>query len=222
MRRIVVLTRWGCEGPFRLIGKTKPQVVRQMPSDVSPDDLLILEGGTDISPSFYGETRGAHTHFPDVKRDARERAAIRQFVAAKAPILGICRGAQLMTAFVGAKLAQHVTGHGHGSGHLVVTTEGQELHTASLHHQMMLPFSVPKEKYEILAWTPQPLSVCYLNGEGTDLKASEELPENFVEPEVVWYPEVKALCIQGHPEYMHPEAPFVKYSRQLVERYLLS
>ena len=51
------------------------------------------------------------------------------------------------------------------------------------------------------------------------------------EPEIVWYPKTKGLCIQGHPEYMKPttyfangdvdqENSFVAYSRYLIRKYL--
>ena len=43
--------------------------------------------------------------------------------------------------------------------------------------------------------------------------------ENRIEPEVVWFPKIKALAIQGHPEWAHPRSKYVEYVNRLVEDY---
>jgi gamma-glutamyl-gamma-aminobutyrate hydrolase PuuD len=85
------------------------------------------------------------------------------------------------------------------------------LSVCSAHHQMMNPFDT---KHELIAWATEVLSPVHLiEGEkNLDVK---------VEPEVVWFPETKALGIQYHPEFMRPEDEAVSYSVELVKKYLL-
>ena len=42
-----------------------------------------------------------------------------------------------------------------------------------------------------------------------------------VEPEVVMFPKIKALAVQGHPEWMDSKHPFVKYNLDLIKEKLL-
>jgi len=66
---------------------------------------LVLCGGGDIESTLYGqENRGSHP--PDRERDRAELALFRAFYRAGKPILGICRGLQLMNAALGGTLIQ--------------------------------------------------------------------------------------------------------------------
>jgi len=195
--------------------------------NLGPGDTLVLEGGTDINPNFYGQRPINVTQNPDTQRDAAESIMMKKVIAAKGSILGICRGAQFITAKAGGELIQHVTSH-HGN-HMMITHTGKPILTNSFHHQMMFPFGLPKEEYKILAHTPQRFSRVYLIEDEEDVK--NHLPKDFVEPEVVWYPKIRGLGIQGHPEFVgfnptHPNkgplAEFVNYSRNLVKEYILN
>lgn len=217
-RRIVVLTDEGCEAPFIHLFDS---VVRGVPFSVCKDDVLLLEGSAaDVDPKFYGDSIGSFLSTPDTERDSRELAQLRRFTDIGAKVLGICKGAQLACVFAGGNLIQHVTGHGVWNGHQIVTDDGQYMLSSSVHHQMMDPFDLSDEQYKILAHTPRPLSDRYLDGK--DREYSFPLGCKFVEPEIVWFPKIKALAIQGHPEYMKSDAPFVNHCRTLVERYLFA
>jgi gamma-glutamyl-gamma-aminobutyrate hydrolase PuuD len=179
------------------------------------DDVLLLWGGEDISPSLYGETRGRWTgalNVPSI-RDNIEVDLIRKAIELELPIIGVCRGAQLMCAMSGGKLVQHVEGHAIGKRHPIVTNYGRTLSVNSLHHQMMNPFKVD---HELIAWTPKRLSCLYLDSTGPMVPPPEK------EAEIVFFPKTKALCIQGHPEYLNRDDEFVSYSRELVEKYVLN
>jgi putative glutamine amidotransferase len=77
-------------------------------------DALILAGGADLDPALYGAAREPATAEPRPDRDAGESALLAAATAAGLPVLGICRGMQLMVACAGGRLHQHlpdVIGH---------------------------------------------------------------------------------------------------------------
>jgi gamma-glutamyl-gamma-aminobutyrate hydrolase PuuD len=77
-------------------------------------DGLVLAGGSDIDPSRYGARRQPHAQPPVHDRDEHETALLAAAAAAGIPVLGICRGMQLINVWRGGTLVQHlptVVGH---------------------------------------------------------------------------------------------------------------
>jgi len=70
-------------------------------------DGLILCGGADLDPAHYGEEPNGSRDY-NYTHDAAEIALTRAFIAAKKPILGICRGCQLLNVVFGGTLIQHI------------------------------------------------------------------------------------------------------------------
>jgi putative glutamine amidotransferase len=78
-------------------------------------DGLILAGGADIDPSNYGAERDPHTVDTKPERDAFELAMSRAAIERDLPVLGICRGMQLVNVALGGTLIQHLPdAYGHG------------------------------------------------------------------------------------------------------------
>lgn len=111
-------------------------------------DGLFLSGGMDVSPYYYGEKKLAICGDTDPRRDSMENRLIHAFVRARKPILGICRGFQVLNAFFGGTLYQDIftnTGylHPYNSIHEVRAVQGSILDQLfgscftvnSLHHQ---------------------------------------------------------------------------------------
>lgn len=67
-------------------------------------DGLILSGGDDIDPKIYGEDKDAHNTPIDKERDAFELNMIDKAYKKRVPILGICRGAQLINIYFNGTL----------------------------------------------------------------------------------------------------------------------
>ncbi len=78
-------------------------------------DGLVLSGGTDVSPQVYGETPLDPAWAGDPPRDAYERALITAALATRRPILGVCRGAQIVNAALGGRLYQDISAQKHGA-----------------------------------------------------------------------------------------------------------
>lgn len=182
------------------------------------EQALVIWGGEDIATGLYDQLPA--TRYTDAKvemsrRDAAEVALARQAMELGIPIIGVCRGAQLMCALSGGSLIQHVEGHA-GRSHVAVTRDGTRIMTNSVHHQMMNPFKVD---HELIAWVPEKISGVYIGNNGEEVK--EAYSKDFREPEIVWFPKTKSLCIQGHPEYGNAPASFIREVYRNVNKYIL-
>lgn len=191
---------------------------------VKPEDILagkcdglIIWGGADISPSIYGEPVGPRTGAGDKPsyRDVVEMAAVDAAIKMGIPLIGVCRGAQLMCAMSGGKLVQDVQGH--LGSHPMRTIDGRTIITTSVHHQMMYPFNLPDDDYDLIAWSAPSRSLTYV---GVDSEPMKDFNGGILEPEVIYFHKTNALCIQGHPEFTDPDDPFVTYCMELVKEYL--
>lgn len=89
-------------------------------------DGLVITGGRDIDPATYGHEPHSDTDDPDCDRDAWEFALLSAALRRGTPVLGICRGAQVLNVALGGTLHQHlpdVVGHtGHQQGNAVFST----------------------------------------------------------------------------------------------------
>lgn len=74
-------------------------------------DGLVVAGGPDVEPVRYGAEPGPRTGPPARERDAWELALIRAALDSGTPLLGICRGMQLLNVALGGTLVQHLDGH---------------------------------------------------------------------------------------------------------------
>lgn len=164
---------------------------------------LILWGGVDVSPALYGETPLTYTQHPNDTRDKEEIAAIDEAVANNIPVVGVCRGAQLLCVHNGGKLWQHTQPH--RQNHSIETIDGRTFNSVSAgHHQIMNPTGT---EHTVLAWNPAPTKV-WINNEEVILASNM--------PEVVWFPKHKHLAIQPHPEWASKEDEFVIYVNKLM------
>ncbi len=105
-----------------------PQPVDDTVADrvVESLDGLIITGGRDVDPAIYGRDPHPSTDEPARDRDAWEFALLRAALRRRMPVLGICRGAQVLNVALGGTLHQHlpdVIGHtGHQQGKAVFST----------------------------------------------------------------------------------------------------
>lgn len=111
----------------------------------TPYDALLLPGGGDMEPWRYGEENTASRNL-EPERDAAELALLAKCAEAKTPVLGICRGFQVINVFFGGTLLQDIPGHSAIDGvdgqHKVTTAPsplqelyGEAMTVNSAHHQ---------------------------------------------------------------------------------------
>jgi putative glutamine amidotransferase len=74
-------------------------------------DGLVLQGGADVSPGTYGESPRSPEWEGDRLRDVYEIELVHEFIEAGKPVLGICRGAQLINVAFGGTLHQDIPSH---------------------------------------------------------------------------------------------------------------
>jgi putative glutamine amidotransferase len=85
-----------------------PPAVDGVDRVVAALDGLVLAGGPDLDPALYGADREPETVGVRPDRDAGERALLVAAAGVGMPVLGICRGMQLMVVVGGGRLHQHL------------------------------------------------------------------------------------------------------------------
>lgn len=180
------------------------------------NSAVVLWGGEDINPSIYNQRDVSTTTNRQLsQRDLLESNIVDFCIENNIPLIGVCRGAQLLCAMAGGSLYQHVTGHT-GGDHSISLTDPFEnyysMKTNSLHHQMMYPWDIP---FKMLAKSTKKLSNIYVSPseEGMDSVAIEE-------PEIVWFPTIRGLAIQGHPEFFKDICDLNRYCNYLIQKYV--
>jgi putative glutamine amidotransferase len=187
-------------GGLALLLAPDPQLVREPAEALELIDGLLLAGGADLDPASYGKAPHAETRDTVPERDAFEVALTRAAIERDLPVLGICRGMQLINVALGGTLIQHlpehfghqqhrrVTGSFDGSDHdvdvlqdtLAMRVIGAARHeTKSHHHQGVDRLG---DGLRVSARSP-------LDG----LVEAVELPERSFVLGVQWHPEADAM-----------------------------
>ena len=176
-------------------------------------DCVALWGGTDIHPMYYHEKHHRNSGAPSTpsERDIFEWKTILYCKKHNIPMLGICRGAQFLCVGAGGSLVQHVAGHGYQ--HHIDTIHNRLVYVTSVHHQMMNPFNV---EHTLIGWSSPARTGKYEDADGNNI----HVMRMHKEPEIVYFPQLRGLAIQGHPEYSNATLEFRKYCNDLIWEFL--
>ena len=161
-------------------------------------DALILTGGHDVNPALYGEEphRNLTGIFP--KRDAFDFALYAAAIEKGIPVLGVCRGLQIINVYHGGSLYQDLP-----------TQYGDEL----LLHVQKAPFDIPMHGISVQAESRLFEAVGAhtrvntfhhqaIKQLGNDLKAVAHSEDGIVEAIESADPNIDMIALQWHPEIM--------------------
>lgn len=178
-------------------------------------DFVLFTGGEDVNPELYGEVPLAKTHY-NRERDDLEVMLYQGALDRDLPMVGICRGGQLLNVLSGGKMWQHVNGHTGSHVARIETppfnTDGKRrtIRVTSTHHQMM----IPGEDAFVLATA---LEASQKDGPLLSVAGkSEENPDT----EVVWYEDTHCLCFQPHPEMFTAGADCVDFFEECLDNFI--
>ena len=169
----------------------------QAVQDALTCDGLLLPGGGDMDPKFYGQERIPACGEPNLLRDAAEPLLLRAFLAADKPVLGICRGIQVMNAVLGGDLYQdikpfeHLPHNGHWAKVHTVTVRRGTLLSRILEQDTVL---VNSQHHQAVDRVAPGFTLAALSEDGI-VEAIEKPDARF------------CLGVQWHPEWLSDADP---------------
>lgn len=163
-------------------------------------DALVLQGGADVAPQSYGQTPMDSRWQGDVVRDRYELGLLRTFLAQKKPVLGVCRGAQLLNVAFGGTLYQDIATQC-AAAHAHVDTElyDQLEHDVTFLQGTALTKLYPNAS-QLRVTSIHHQAVAQL-GKGMVVEAVSTL-DGMVEA-IRWTGDTYARGVQWHPEFHH-------------------
>lgn len=195
------------------------------PSGVAPEDFidaldgLVLQGGSDISPCTYGEEPLAPEWTGDPRRDEYELALLRATLRRGQPVLGICRGCQLLNVAHGGTLYQDL---GRQVSPAAAAHRHEQLYDANHHEVDFVPGSglarlhpaTPRARVNSIHHQA-------IKTLGTGLKVEARARADPAVIEAVRGDGPAYVCgIQWHPEFIAPGQPGFLDSRPILLDFL--
>lgn len=172
----------------------KPDQAREV---VSQLDGIILSGGNDISPSFYENTTGKVVPSQDVvlERDLYEIALCQEALRQQKPILGICRGAQLLNIVLGGTLIPEIN-DSEGINHVQNGQPTEASHKITIEKQSDLYRIVKETEVGVNSYHHQAIHKL-----GKQLAITAKSEDGYIEA-IEYQGNSFALGLQWHPEIM--------------------
>ncbi len=165
-------------------------------------DGLLLTGGADIDPYFYGQQPHAGLGKVDSERDEFELALYKAAKARNLPVLGVCRGIQLINVAEGGTLHQHLPALTNTIQHVQENRGSALAHELRLEPQSKLAKAVGSNKMRSNSFHHQAIDSL-----GAKLRVSAKTSDGIIEA-VEGRSEQFVLAVQWHPEMSfkaHPE-----------------
>ena len=158
-------------------------------------DGFLLTGGQDISPELYGDTKRYRSVKTCPTRDNMEEYILERAVELDKPLLGICRGLQLMNAVLGGTLYQHLPRETNSSiVHLLTPPYENAVHGVRLDPDSPLAYLLGKQRITVNSYHHQGIKEL-----SPKLKCMARAEDRLVE--AVYMPSKRFIwAVQWHPE----------------------
>ena len=164
-------------------------IAEYLPSISADYDGLILCGGNDIEPKYYHQEMNGSVNI-DAQRDAVEFALLKAYVDAGKPVLGICRGHQLINVYFGGSLHQDIPEKQLHTNmqNIDVTHDVTARENSVIHHLYGSSFTVNSSHHQAID--------CLGNG----LIATADWNDQYIE--AIEHKSLPIYAVQWHPERM--------------------
>lgn len=181
-------------------------------------DGVVLSGGQDVHPSYYQEEQHPLLGITAQQRDEHELHIVRVASVQKKPILGICRGLQLINVAFGGTLYQDLSQHTTDSkkAHSLDEYMDTKLHSVniisgSILHKLLHTTEVMTNSYhhQAIKNLAQGFRIAAKAEDGV-IEAIENIEENPWILAVQWHPEV---MVESHPEMVKLFEALIQKSR---------
>lgn len=183
-------------------------------------DGVLFTGGVDADPGFYGQQPEPGLGRVDLERDDFELALYRLAREHELPILGVCRGIQLINVAQGGTLHQHLPNLPQAIQHSQVAIDGRPSHAVGLEPSSLLARGLKSERLRANSYHHQGIDRL---GEG--LRAVGWTSDGIVEAlegvdgapllAVQWHPE---MSFSRYPEHLLPFQLLIEAANQRLER----
>jgi putative glutamine amidotransferase len=183
-------------GGLALLLPPDPRVADEPEELLERLDALMLAGGADIDPSSYGAQADAETIGTVPERDRFEIALVREAIERDMPVLGICRGMQLINVALGGTLVQHLPDHyGHHEHRRVLGSFDGADHDVDVQPDTLAKEVVGEARHATKSHHHQGVQQL---GEGLSVSCTSALDDL---PEAIELPGKRfVLGVQWHPE----------------------
>lgn len=180
-------------------------------------DGLVLQGGADVSPLTYGEQALKPAWKGDRIRDMYEIDLLQEFVNAGKPVLGICRGLQLINVAFGGTLYQDIAEqHGDQVEHYNAHAYDQHFHALRL-----LPGSGLAALYPgVTAVRVNSIHHQAVKKLGQDIEVEAVAAPDEVVEAIRWHGSSYVAAVQWHPEFHDPKNPNLLDGGPLLHEFL--
>lgn len=172
-------------------------------------DGLVLSGGGDVAPSLYGEAPAPEVYGVDASRDAWELALVAAARAARLPVLGICRGLQVVNVATGGTLIQHLPTFT-DEPHREYERDREAVHPVEVGPASLLATVTGQPSFGVNSLHHQAVATV-----GGGLRAVAWAPDGVVEA-VESSDDDNLLAVQWHPELLTPDPPHDRLFAWLV------
>jgi putative glutamine amidotransferase len=183
-------------GGLTLVVPPDPELEQNPDQILDLLDGLVLSGGNDIDPACYGADPHPETGAPVPERDRTELVLARRAVERDMPVLGICRGMQVLNVAFGGTLIQHLPDEvGHGDHRLNPGTFDGSEHDVRLDPGSLAARAAGEELHGIKSHHHQGVAVVAPDLRVTGRSTLDDLPEAVEAPDRTF-----VLGVQWHPE----------------------